>query len=371
MTQAKRAREEVFMVATSGAPQISGLGGQNPFSNMGKDRKSKMPILPTEEVERQYKAKLDAERMSDEEFAELWRGLRADAVAAERVAAQPYDLARAQAHGQAEADGVEPVEVDPLDPDFEYMTEDGRTIDGIDAIAARDMERAAMEEELASQAPEDELTFDEKVEQCMKTVMRSNRFREILRKTLVFCLTRRPLPEVEDEIQTYPEYKAAAQNPYRLIKFLVDNYGLDMLDIDEDGEVVTPERKVGLTEDEIDDLVVEFQLETTEVGEEVARRLEPESRIATLLREFPVRLGSYRDVMNFCREPKTMKEINKLFENVDLKALGTMHSDDTIAIQPSVFVDKLEKAGAMYWDGKWKLTAEGRAFLKGMDKFMV
>ena len=93
------------MAAASQAPQIPGFGGESPFSRMGKDRKSKMPILPTEEVERQYKAKLDAERMSDEEFAELWRGLRADAVAAERVAAQPYDLARAQVRDVKEAEG--------------------------------------------------------------------------------------------------------------------------------------------------------------------------------------------------------------------------------------------------------------------------
>jgi hypothetical protein len=359
------------MFQANQAPQVPAGGNASPFANAGKDRKSKMPILPTEEVERQYRAKLEAERMSDEEFADLWRSLRADAVAAEKVAQAPYDLKRASEKSVADQEGVEPVEVDPLDPDFEYMTDDGKTIDGIDAIRAREMEKAALEAELAAQKPEDELSFDEKVEKCKTCVLRTNRFREILRKTLVFCIERKQLHAVEEEIQTYPEYEAAAQNPYRLIRFLTENYGLDMLEMDEEGEVVTPERKVGLTEDEIDDLIVEFQLETTDVGKEVARQLEPKSRIASLLREFPVRLNSYRNVMSFCKEPKTMKEINALFENVDLKALGTMHSDDTIAIQPSVFVDKLEKAGAMYWDGKWKLTVEGLAFLNGMDKFVL
>ena len=353
------------------APAMPATASGNPFSKAGTDRKSKLPILPTEEVERQYKAKLEAERMSDEEFEALWLGLRDDAIAAERVAAQPYDLARAQQRDVPDAEGVEPVEVDPLDPDFEYIDEDGQTIDGADAIAAREEARAQEELQKAQAHQGPELTFDEKVDACMEVIMRTPRFREILYKTLVFCKDEKPLPEVEDEIQTYPEYEAAAQNPYRLIRFLVDNYGLDLLEIDEEGLQVTPERKVGLTEDEIDDLVVEFHLKTTDVGEEVARRLKPEGRIGDLLRAFPVRFSSYRDVLSFCREPRTIQEINKLFENVDLKALGTLHSDDTIAIQPSVFVDKLEKAGAMYWDGKWKLTLEGRMFLEGIEKFKL
>lgn len=356
--------------AAAGAPASAlGAQGSSPFANAGKGRKSKLPILPTEEVERQYKAKLEAERMSDAEFAELWRGLREDAVVAERVQAQPYDLARARARGTQEVEGVEPVDVDTLDPDFEYMTDDGQTIDGADAIRAAELAKAERADDEPPAKPEDELTFEERVERCTKTVTRTSRYREILRKTLVYCRTRRPLPEVEERIMGYPEYEYAAQNPYRLIRFLVDAEGLALLEMDEEGEVVTPERKVGLTEDEVDDLVVEFQLETTEVGDEVARRLEPHTRIADLLRQFPIRFDSYREVMDFCMEPRSIKEINKLFEGRDLRALGTMHSDTTIAIQPSVFVDKLEKAGAMYWDGKWKLTPEGRVFLEGINAF--
>lgn len=351
--------------AAGAAPE----GMHLPFANEGKSRKSKMPLISSDECWRQYQEKLEAERMSDEEFAELWRGLRADAVKADRVRAEPYDLERAERAGDEPVEGVEPVENDPLDPDFEYMTDDGKTIDGIDAIRARDMARAELEAEQEAQPPADERTFDEKVDHLMGVVTRTSRYREILRKTLVYCRTRRPLPEVEDRIQEYPEYPYAAQNPYRLIRFLVDADGIDLLEIDEEGAVVTPDRKVGLTEDEIDDLIVEFQLETTDVGDEVARRLEPNLRIADLLRQMPVRFDSYKKVMEFCREPHGIKEINALFEDVDLKALGTMNSDDSIPIQPSVFVDKLERAGAMYWDGKWKLTASGKTFIDTIENF--
>lgn len=354
------------MTAMNGAAGAPAFGGQSPFANAGKEKKSKMPILPSDEVWRQYQMKLESERMSDEEFSQLWRDLRQDAIESQRVAAEPYDLERAQEKAVRAADGVEPVEYDPIDPDFEYLTDDGGTIDGIDVIAAIEMEQ----EEHAAEAPEpdDEMPFEEAVEQLKLAVTRENRYREILFKTLKSCMTRKALPDVEDEIAAYPEYEYAAQNPYRLIRLLVDKKGLDLLEIDEEGSVVTPERKVGLTEDEIDDLIVEFQLETTVVGEQVVEELEPSRRLKDLLDEFPIRFESYKEVMEFCKTPHSMKEINKLFEGRDLKILGTMHSDKSIPIQPSVFVDKLEHAGILYWNGSWNLTLEGRLLLGTLSK---
>ena len=35
-------------------------------------------------------------------------------------------------------------------------------------------------------------------------------------------------------------------------------------------------------------------------------------------------------------------------------------------MQPSVFVDKLERAGALVWNEGWRLTEEGEAFLQDL-----
>ncbi|MCD8199830.1 MAG: hypothetical protein LUD25_02580 [Coriobacteriaceae bacterium] len=299
---------------------------------------SKLPFLSPEEGERQLQAQRDAERMTDEEFDALWKELRQDAL---------------------EAEGRDDVLATSAD-DRSALAEDAQD----DTVEDAQEDAEVIEEE----EPDEELTFDESVDRLMDTVNNTPRFREILRKTLVFCQTRRMLREVEDEIQTYPEYEQAAENPYRLIRYLIDGDGLYRIELDEEGEEVTADRKEGLTEDEIDDLIFDFALETTPVGAEVANRLAPHTRIRDLLNLMPVRFDSYVNVLEFCQEPRTMKEIDALFEGVDMKALGIVGADDSIAIQPSVFVDKLERAGALVWKGNWNLTAEGKAFLETVQK---
>ena len=97
-------------------------------------------------------------------------------------------------------------------------------------------------------------------------VMKQTLHRDILSKTLGFCREQRALTDVEDEIATYPEFQCATQDQYHLIGFLVDAGGLDQLEVDVDGEVVCEERKAGLTEDEMDNLVVSYSFVTTAAG---------------------------------------------------------------------------------------------------------
>ena len=200
------------------------------------------------------------------------------------------------------------------------------------ALAADDLPDAA------------ELTFEEKLAELNRTVMRHPLNREILYKTLAFCAEERPLREAEDFIAALPQFERATQNQFYMLMSLVRSYGLDMIERDEDGNRVLPEQKEGLSEDEVDDLVAEISFKSTDVGE---------------------RTDTYIDLLEFVEAaPRPYGQIEELL--LGRPALQTVIDGRVETMQPSVFVDKLERAGALVWKEGWTLTEEGREFLEDL-----
>lgn len=231
----------------------------------------------------------------------------------------------------------------------------------VDAVPEVDGE-AALDLE-AESAPE--LTFEQRCERVRATVAEGrSSHREILRKILEFCRQQRELGEVERAVQGFPEFAYAAQNPYRLIIYLVDCGGLEQRELDEQGAIVTPERKEGLAEDEVDDLVLTYAFETTDAGRVVADELAPKGRLNKLLSAMPERAQTYLDVLEFCRQPQPFDAIDKLLGARDFSAMKSLNTGSSVALKPSVFVDKLERAGGIVWKDGWVLTDAGRAYLE-------
>lgn len=213
-----------------------------------------------------------------------------------------------------------------------------------------------------------ELSFEQRCDILEDAIARSSLHREILYKTLVFCIERRGLSEVEAEIATYPEFKLATQAPYHLIRVLEETGGLDRIEHDEMGAIVTSEQREGLTEDEIDDLVWSYSFETTALGRAVIKRHESRTRIFELLDIVPERKGTYIEVMRFCQEePRTYKEIEEFFAGRDDALFATFNGQQQ-SIQPSVFLDKLEKAAGVVWDEGWILTQGGEEILEELER---
>ncbi len=212
--------------------------------------------------------------------------------------------------------------------------------------------------------PEEEGLLAAPSERVMAVVMKQPLHREILYKTLGFCRERRGLTDVEQEIATYPEFKHATQNQYRLISFLADGGGLDRLELDDVGEIVTQDTKAGLSEDEIDDLVASYAFVTTEAGVAVFDELDPRRRILDLLDTMPEYLDTFARVLEFCASARTYMEIEDLLNESGLCWSGVTEDED--AVHPSYFVNNLEKAGALVWDEGWLLSDEGRAILKSI-----
>lgn len=248
------------------------------------------------------------------------------------------------------------------------------------ATATEELDRTAAEEtsavdregeallDDAAAAPEDEpMTFEEQVAQLREMTQSSPRFRELEYRVLGLCMEQRMLSELEELIGKMPEFKTCGQNQYRIIVYLEEAGGLERLEIDEAGNTVTPEMIVGLTEDEIDDLVCDYAFLTTEAGRAVYEEMKPEKRIDDLLKIIPARASTYREVLEFCKQPRAFKEIDALLSGRDVLKSGSLNPMTNIPLQPSVFVDNLERSGGIVWDGAWKLTEGGRRFLEALN----
>ena len=211
---------------------------------------------------------------------------------------------------------------------------------------------------------EPELTFEQRVDHLRDVVHSNPRFREIHFRTLEFCLEQRELGEVEQMIAALPEFKTCGQNQYRLILFMENAEGLERFELDEDGKIVTPERKEGLTDDEIDDLVLTYAFKTTDVGRAVYDEMRPQKRLNKLFSAFPKRVKAYRDVLEFCTQPRSFKDIDNLLAGSDVLKSGSLNTATNVPLQPSVFIDQLERNGGLVGDGSWNITAEGRRLLE-------
>lgn len=208
--------------------------------------------------------------------------------------------------------------------------------------------------------PAEPLTFDERCDRVERHVLKQPEHREIRIATLGFCAQRRALPEIEVFIEDLPEYGYDTQNPYRLIRSLEAAGGLVGVELDEEGQVVTPERKEGLSEDEVDDLVFEIDFETTDAGRAVYERLKPSARLDDLLATQTARKDTYCEVLEFCLTPRSRQEIEALLAG---REILTLDAPSDQPLQPSVFVDKLERAGVLVWRGKWATSDAGKAYL--------
>ncbi|WP_232050817.1 hypothetical protein [Arabiibacter massiliensis] len=218
-------------------------------------------------------------------------------------------------------------------------------------------------------APEEEapveLTFDEKLFLLEEAVTKHPLNREVLYKTLAYCAEERTLQDLEAKIASWPEFKTATQNQARMADTLVRAHGLERIERDADGEPITPEQKEGLDEDAIDDLVQSVSFRATDVGARFVEQHRPRARLVELLQLAPERAGTYIELLEFTAEkPRSYGEISELLRGrpvLETVIDGTRHT-----MQPSVFVDKLERAGALVWKEGWSLTEEGEAFLQDL-----
>ena len=200
-----------------------------------------------------------------------------------------------------------------------------------------------------------------------ETVTRHPLNRELMYKILAHCAQEYPLECLEKTIATWPEFNSSTQNQYHLLETLTKAYGLQKYEYDENGVVVTSDSISELNDDEIDELIYETRYLTTDTGQLFVQKHHPRARIVELLSLAPERTDVYIELLEYIsEEPRTYNQIKQLLGNHP--ALEIYIEGQSQVMQPSVFVDKLERAGALVWDKGWCLSEEGNIYLQDLKK---
>lgn len=217
----------------------------------------------------------------------------------------------------------------------------------------------------------DEPTFTDRVNAVVMCVGSQNALREALYKTLEFCQQPRDFTVVEDFIAQTDEfvYSHIMQTPFAMIQMLVDAGGLSQTPLDAQGNPVTPEQLANLTEDEADDLIETYRIQATDAGVETVHLLAPERRIEAQLSLRPHRRDTYFAVLDFCTQPRKFPEIQEFFKTTP--GLSRDIVADHHKLSPDFYVDKLDKAGALVWQGAWVATEAGKRILQAHKREQV
>lgn len=188
----------------------------------------------------------------------------------------------------------------------------------------------------------------ESLELLQRAIWKQPLHKHIYRKILVYLNEAHTTEETEAFIAEVPEFAYAIYPEGRLLDVLERAGGI--------------ERQTGaerLGEDPADDLGILDGITwvTTELGQQYVEASDPLVQLRELVALKPEREATYRFVLKTCNKaPQTRDD---LLEAID--AYRTKHGDEE-EIKSSVYLDRLERVGGLYWKDKWTITDEGAAF---------
>jgi hypothetical protein len=216
----------------------------------------------------------------------------------------------------------------------------------------------------------EKMDHDERVAATAECLNRRGSFRDILYGLLGFCVEEKSYEEIEPFVEGFVEFCRNRQEPRRYVFMLLRTGGLEEIELKEDGTPLTKEDKQaaiadGLEPEDVDVLVFDWRVATTEVGREVYADFNPSMRLKKLVEEYPDREEAFAQIMAFCREPQTMGAIDDKFKGKSLMGIDEACKQKR---QPSSYVDKLGTAGAIAWSGSaWSLADAGKEYLKNRE----
>ena len=195
---------------------------------------------------------------------------------------------------------------------------------------------------------------EESIARVVECLFNHPRHRELLYKALVHCQTERTEHAAEEFLARQPEAAQALQTPYTLLRNLAAAGGVTVIAHDAQGLALDETRceqlrAEGLDDDALADLVAERRVLTTPAGCAACELLAPEHR-ATFVR-----------LLDFCRTPRKLADINQLL--ADDPALAPSQRTAGQKLHACYFIDRLEEAGGLVWDGSWVTTDAGKRAL--------
>ncbi len=148
-----------------------------------------------------------------------------------------------------------------------------------------------------------------------------------------------------------------SQNPGAIVDILVRNDALEE-SVTVDGEPYNGSLEDIQKDESISlDAEVADTLTITDGGRELAASIDPDTTVAALFEERPHYEQVFTRVPNVCagEAGATREDVEQAVEGG-----GEVHSPDGQRVYPQFFMDALESAGAIVWDGAWRTTDAGR-----------
>ena len=203
---------------------------------------------------------------------------------------------------------------------------------------------------------------EESIARVVECLFNHPRHRELLYKALVHCQTERTEHAAEEFLARQPEAAQALQTPYTLLRNLAAAGGVTVIAHDAQGLALDETRceqlrAEGLDDDALADLVAERRVLTTPAGCAACELLAPEHRTLAAIYKVPERRATFVRLLDFCRTPRKLADINQLL--ADDPALAPSQRTAGQTLHACYFIDRLEEAGGLVWDGSWVTTDAG------------
>ena len=207
---------------------------------------------------------------------------------------------------------------------------------------------------------------EESIARVVECLFNHPRHRELLYKALVHCQTERTEHAAEEFLARQPEAAQALQTPYTLLRNLAAAGGVTVIAHDAQGLALDETRceqlrAEGLDDDALADLVAERRVLTTPAGCAACELLAPEHRTLAAIYKVPERRATFVRLLDFCRTPRKLADINQLL--ADDPALAPSQRTAGQKLHACYFIDRLEAAGGLVWDGSWVTTDAGKRAL--------
>ena len=207
---------------------------------------------------------------------------------------------------------------------------------------------------------------EESIARVVECLFNHPRHRELLYKALVHCQTERTEHAAEEFLARQPEAAQALQTPYTLLRNLAAAGGVTVIAHDAQGLALDETRceqlrAEGLDDDALADLVAERRVLTTPAGCAACELLAPEHRTLAASYQVPERRATFVRLLDFCRTPRKLADINQLL--ADDPALAPSQRTAGQKLHACYFIDRLEEAGGLVWDGSWVTTDAGKRAL--------
>ena len=207
---------------------------------------------------------------------------------------------------------------------------------------------------------------EESIARVVECLFNHPRHRELLYKALVHCQTERTEHAAEEFLARQPEAAQALQTPYTLLRNLAAAGGVTVIAHDAQGLALDETRceqlrAEGLDDDALADLVAERRVLTTPAGCAACELLAPEHRTLAAINKVPERRATFERLLDFSRTPRKLADINQLL--ADDPALAPSQRTAGQKLHACYFIDRLEEAGGLVWDGSWVTTDAGKRAL--------